>query len=84
MNSSHRPSSTGGRVRRQAGVPHALRDRDGQRTTFFTIADVAERLNVCERTVWIDSKSLPAHRPGRLVRISQADLATFLATHRDA
>jgi excisionase family DNA binding protein len=53
---------------------------------FFTIADVAERLNVCERTVrrWIASKSLPAHRPGRLVRISNADLAAFLATHRDA
>jgi excisionase family DNA binding protein len=53
---------------------------------FHTIREVAERLNVCERTVrrWIDSKSLPAHRPGRLVRISNADLAAFLATHRDA
>jgi excisionase family DNA binding protein len=80
MKSSH--SATGGR----ACSAHAVRDRDGQRTTFVTITEVAERLNVCERTVrrWIDSKALPAHRLGRLVRISQADLAAFLATHRDA
>jgi excisionase family DNA binding protein len=73
-------------VLRQAGVPHALRDRVGQRTTFFTIADVAERLNVCERTVrrWIDFGLLRVHRFGRTVRISEADLAAFLATHRAA
>jgi hypothetical protein len=55
MNASHRPFSTRGKARQQAGVPHALRHRDEQRTTYFTIASVAERLNVCERTVrrWI-------------------------------
>jgi transposase-like protein len=60
MNSSNRPSSTGGRVR-QAAIPHALDDRGRQRTTFFTIADVAARLDVCERTVrrWIKAGALP-------------------------
>ena len=55
------------------------------RTAFFTIAELAERLNVCERTVrrWIALGLLPVHRFGRTVRISQADLAAFLATHRD-
>ena len=50
-------------------------------TTFFTIAEVAERLNVCERTVrrWIAFGLLPVHRFGRTVRISEADLAAFLA-----
>jgi excisionase family DNA binding protein len=86
MNSSHRPSSTRGKARQQAGVPLALRDSDGQRTIFFTIADVAERLNVCERTVrrWIKSRALPVHRIGSLVRIEEADFATFLALRRDA
>ena len=67
MNTSHQPSW----VRRQAGVPHALRDGDGQRTTFFTIADVAERLQVCERNVrrWIASGPLRVHRFGRTIRI---------------
>jgi excisionase family DNA binding protein len=82
MNSS-RSSSTTGRAR-HAGSARALGDADGPRTIFFTITEVAERLNVCKRTVrrWIDSKALPAHRLGRLVRISQADLAAFLAAHR--
>ena len=54
-------------------------------TTFFTIAEVAERLNVCERTVrrWTAFGLLPVHRFGRTIRISEADLAAFLATHRD-
>jgi excisionase family DNA binding protein len=52
---------------------------------FFSIGYVAEALSVSTRTVrrWTASKALPAHRLGRLVRISQADLAAFLATHRD-
>jgi excisionase family DNA binding protein len=58
----------------------------GWRTTFFTIAEVAERLNVCERTVrpWIAAELLPVHRFGRTVRISEADLAAFLALRREA
>jgi excisionase family DNA binding protein len=50
------------------------------------IAEVAERLNVCERTVrrWIAAGLLPVHRFGRTVRISEADLAAFLALRREA
>ena len=82
MNSS-RSSSTAGKAR-HAGSARALRDGDGPGTIFFTIPEVAERLNVCERTVrrWIESGALRAHRFGRLVRISQTDLAAFLAAHR--
>lgn len=51
---------------------------------FHTIREVAERLNVATRTVrrWIASGVLGVHRIGRTVRISEADLAAFLATHR--
>jgi excisionase family DNA binding protein len=78
-----RSSSTTGRAR-PAGSARALRAGDGPRTIFFTITEVAQSLRVCPRTVrrWIDSKALPAHQLGRLVRISQADLAAFLAAHR--
>jgi excisionase family DNA binding protein len=53
---------------------------------FLTIGDVADCLNVTTRTVrrWIDSGLLRVHRIGRTVRISEADLAAFLATHRAA
>jgi excisionase family DNA binding protein len=86
MNSSNRPSSSGGRVLRQAAIPHALDDRGRQRTAFFTIADVAARLDVCERTVrrWIKAGALPVHRIGGLVRISEADFTAFLALRREA
>jgi excisionase family DNA binding protein len=54
--------------------------------TFVAIADVAARLDVCERTVrrWIKAGALPVHRIGGLVRISEADFATFLALRREA
>jgi excisionase family DNA binding protein len=57
----------------------------GQKPIFYTIADVAECLDVSIRTVrrWIDSRRLAAHRMGRVRRISDADLAAFLAHSRD-
>ena len=50
----------------------------------FTIEEVAETLNVSSRTVrrLIESGALPVHRLGRLVRIADADLVTFLAASR--
>jgi excisionase family DNA binding protein len=53
-------------------------------TKLFTIEEVAETLNVSSRTVrrLIESGALPVHRFGRLVRISGADLAAFLAANR--
>ena len=49
-----------------------------------TIEEVAETLNASSRTVrrLIESGDLPVHRFGRLVRISGADLAAFLAANR--
>jgi excisionase family DNA binding protein len=51
---------------------------------FFTIAEVAEHLNVATRTVrrWIGSGDLVAHRFGGVVRIAEGDLRVFLAAHR--
>ena len=50
----------------------------------LTIRDVADLAGVSIMTVrrWIYEHDLPIHRLGRLVRISQADLAAFLADKR--
>jgi excisionase family DNA binding protein len=55
----------------------------GQR--FFTIGAVALQLDVSPRTVhrWVVERKLVVYRIGRSVRISEADLKTFLAVHRD-
>ena len=52
---------------------------------FFSISEVAELVGVVTRTVrrWIKDKLLVAHRIGRVLRIADADLRAFLATHRD-
>jgi excisionase family DNA binding protein len=66
-----------------SGHTHGRRYRNDQ-IKFFTIADVAERLDVVTRTVsrWIRSSELVAHRFGRSVRIAEVDLRAFLAAHR--
>jgi excisionase family DNA binding protein len=53
-------------------------------TKLRTIDETAELLNTSSRTVrrFIDSGALAAHRLGRSVRISEADIATFLAANR--
>jgi excisionase family DNA binding protein len=50
-----------------------------------TIGETADILNASSRTVrrHLDSGALPVHRIGRLVRIADADIALFLALHRD-
>jgi excisionase family DNA binding protein len=52
-------------------------------TKLRTINETAEILNVSSRTVrrFIDCGALPIHRLGRLVRISDADIAAFLAAN---
>lgn len=49
---------------------------------FFTIAQIAEFMESSERTVrrWIGNGWLIAHRINGLVRISQTDFQTFLAS----
>jgi excisionase family DNA binding protein len=51
---------------------------------FFTIAEVAEILEVATRTVrrWIKSGDLVAHRFRDVVRIAEDDLRDFLDRHR--
>ena len=53
--------------------------------SFCTTGDVAEILNVCERTVRrrIRDGELVAHHFGRIVRIGGSDLNAFIAGHRD-
>ena len=61
-------------------------DRPTSSPKFFTIAQVAEVMEISERTVrrWIKGKLLIAHRFNGLVRIAEADFQDFLIGHRDA
>ena len=56
----------------------------GIHSRLFTIREVAELAGVSIMTVrrWIDHHGLQIHRLGRLIRISQADLAIFLIEKR--
>jgi excisionase family DNA binding protein len=50
----------------------------------LTVADVAERLQFSEKHVrrLIDAGEIPAVRIGRLVRVSEDDLALFIRRNR--
>ena len=58
----------------------------GRPVRLHTIDETAELLNVSPRTVrrLIEAGALRAHRIGRLVRISDEDIAAFLAANRSA
>jgi excisionase family DNA binding protein len=64
----------------------AIGTRGRPLTKLRTIDKTAKLLNTSTRTVrrLIDSGALPKHRIGRLVRISDADIAAFLAANRSA
>ncbi len=51
---------------------------------FYNLAEVAERLQVSDRTVrrWIKSRALPAYKPGREYRIRPSDLDQFVEARR--
>jgi len=51
---------------------------------FLSIAQVAEILGVSPKTVgrWIEKKLLRVHDLGRLVRIAEDDLASFISMRR--
>ncbi len=55
-------------------------------TQLRTVDEVAELLNISKRTAQrlIVSGALPVHRFGRLVRISDADIAALLAATRSS
>ena len=52
---------------------------------FYSVAEVADLLNFNERTIrrWIDQGDLIVHRFGRELRISRADLETFVRLRRE-
>ena len=58
----------------------------GRPVRLHTIDEIAELLNLSPRTVrrLIEAGALRAHRIGRLVRISDEDIAAFLAANRSA
>jgi excisionase family DNA binding protein len=57
----------------------------GNEIRFFTIPQVAERLNVSTRTIrrWIANDALVVHRFEGVVRLAESDLKLFFAQHRD-
>jgi excisionase family DNA binding protein len=65
-------------------APRGPRQPGGGLPRYYTIKAVAEALDVSTRTVrrWIANGALGAHRLGRTLRISEADLKAFLAEHR--
>ena len=52
---------------------------------YYTIKAVAEALDVSPRTIrrWIAKGDLIVHRVDGVVRIAEADLRAFLASHRE-
>ena len=62
-----------------------MKDRPSiDRTRWLTIGNVAELLQVSERTVrrWIDGGDLAAHQLGRQWRIFNKDLEAYLHSRR--
>ena len=73
---------------RRASAQIRVGRRHGPRQPFGrlrTIDETAEILNVSSRTVrrLIDSGTLPVHRFGRSVRVSDPDIAQLMAASRD-
>jgi excisionase family DNA binding protein len=83
MNSRAHPKTLTDRQAAAFGPTPGRRHRDDR---FFTIAEVAERLQVATRTVrrWIEAGDLVEHRLGGVVRIAESDLWAFLAVRRHA
>ena len=65
-------------------VPARRRPREPMQ--FFTVAEVAECVDVSTRSVrrWIKNGGLVAHHFGGAVRIAESDLKAFIAQHRDS
>ena len=85
MSSRTRPPSDRNTEVAAFGHVRGRRYRDNQ-LKFFTIAEVAERLDVATRTVrrWIEFDDFVVHRIGGVVRIAEDDLRAFLAVRRQA
>ena len=66
--------------------PHAGRERASTLPRLLSIETVAATVDVSPKTVrrWISAGELPVHRLGRQLRISEADLAVFIARSRSS
>ena len=60
------------------------RPQNKAHSEMLTIAEVADELRVCDRSVrrWIDAEELPSHRFGRAIRVSRQDLEIFKRARR--
>jgi excisionase family DNA binding protein len=58
--------------------------RASRRGRLLPLQDVAEQIQVSIKTVrrWIERGLLPAHRLGRVLRVSEEDLDAFISRHR--
>lgn len=56
----------------------------GEGPEMLTIAEVAQELRVCERSVrrWIENGELRRHKFGRAIRVSRHDLEDFKRARR--
>jgi excisionase family DNA binding protein len=69
----------------RTGAPPSARKRlPPDRLRLYAVDAVAEQLGVSTKTVrrWIAAGDLPVYRLGRQLRISEADLAAFIAQRR--
>jgi excisionase family DNA binding protein len=67
-----------------ANIPPTGVGRKDLHSIFYSVDEVAERLNVCSKTIRnrIRDGRLPAHRLGKKLAISKDDLADFVASSR--
>jgi excisionase family DNA binding protein len=58
--------------------------REDQQLAFYSVDEVAERLNLCSKTIrnWIRDGRLPAHRLGKKLAIAKSELTAFIAQCR--
>lgn len=49
----------------------------------YTVKEISQEIKVTERTVrrWIESRILPSHKIGGVVRIDERDLEAFIHKH---
>jgi len=57
-----------------------------ENSRYFTVTEIAERWQCSERTLrrLIANGTLPVHRFGNLVRVSEADLTLYERSNREA
>jgi excisionase family DNA binding protein len=64
--------------------PNAARNTAPSLPRLYSILEIAQALGVSAKTVqrWIKAGTLPVRRLGKQIRVSQPDLAAFIAQSR--